>query len=217
MRRKIGVIILAGLLCCMAAGCLNSVKTADTKAVLDTLLTKEQAGEQCIYIREDDTFTDVIAESFEEEYYSLDELKTLVTEEIAAYNEKNPVEDGEAIKLVSLELKEKEAVLVLQYDSWKDLTAYSAEEEFAQAAISSAVMTEADRLEGSFIGADGEAVVTSDVLSKAVKKKYHMITASGKDMTIYLERPILCVSDNVTVIDEYTVQVTADESIIVTR
>ncbi len=215
MSKKIGAILLAGLLCCTAGGCM--VKTADTKAVMDTLLVKEREGEQSVYIGGDDTFTDVIAESFQEDYYSLEELETMITEEITAYNEQNPQEEGTAMKMVSLEVEEEEAVLFMNYSTWEALSSYSAEEEFLDAQLSSAVMTETDTLTGSFVNAEGEAEDAEAILKKAAKKKYHKIAAEGTALTIYLERPIVCVSDNVTIVDEYTVQVTADESIIITR
>lgn len=217
MSKKIGAVLLAGLLCFVAAGCF--VKTADTETVLENLLEKERAGEPAVYIRGDDTFTDVITEPFQEEYYSLEELKTMITEEITAYNEENPQEKGSAMELVSLKLTEetREAILAMKYSSWEKLVSYSAEDTFADTQISSAVMTEADTLTGSFVNPEGEAVTAEDVLDKAAKKKYHKITAAGTDMTIYLERPIICVSDNVTIIDEYTVTVTPEESIIITR
>lgn len=217
MSKKIGAVLLVGLLCCMTAGC--TVKTADTDAVLETLLEKERAGEQSVYIRGDDTFTDVITESFREDYYDLEELKSMITEEVTAYNEENPQEKGSAMELVSLKLTEetKEVVLIMQYNSWEKLVSYSAEDTFADTQISSVVMTETDTLTGSFTNPEGEAVTAEDVLDKAAKKKYHKITAAGTDMTIYLERPIICVSDNVTIIDEYTVTVTPEESIIITR
>lgn len=217
MSKKLGAVLLAGLLCFTAAGCF--VKNADTDAVLEALLEKERAGEQSIYIGGDDTFTDVITESFQEEYYSLEELKTMITEEIAAYNEQNPQEKGSAMELVSLKLTEetREAILVMKYSSWEKLVSYSAEEAFADVQITSAVMTEADALTGSFVSPESEPVTAENVLEKAAQKKYHKITAEGTDMTIYLERPIICVSDNVTIIDEYTVTVTSEESIIITR
>lgn len=216
MSKKIGVILLAGLLCCMAVGC-NGVKNADAEVIMDTLLAKERAGELGIYISEEDRFTDVIVESFQEDYYSLEELESMITEEVAAYNEANPLEEGTSMEMVSLEVEEQEAILIMEYDNWDALSTYSANEAFAAADISSAIMVEGDTLTGTFVDVEGTAMSTEDILKKAAKKKYHKITAAGTAMTIYLERPVLCVSDNVTIVDEYTVQVTADESIIITR
>ncbi len=217
MNKRISIILLAGLFCCMAAGCSGMVKTADKEVVMDSLLEKEREGEQSVYISGDDTFTDLIAESFDEDYYDLEELQAMIAEEVAAYNGENPQESGTAMEFVGLEVDGEEAVLVMKYGNWEALTEYSAEEAFEGGQLSSKVMTEADTLSGAFVNPEGEAVTAEEVLKKAVKKKYHKIVAAGTELTIYLERPVLCVSENVTIVDEYTVKVTADESIIITR
>lgn len=209
--KKMRWILIAALLGCMVMGCGSKVKDNDVKSVME-VMTGEAADKVCVLIQADNTYTDVIREKFDADYYDLNELKEMLNAEIASYNST----EAKAIEIVSVEQDGDDIVLVLKYQNWDTLAEYSADEAMGNAAISSETMSGTSVLDGALVNAEGASLTATEILNTGVKKGYHKITAAGQAMTIYLEKAVVCTSSNAKIVDAYTVEVPAEECVIVT-
>lgn len=214
MSRKISILLLCCLLGCFWVGC-SRVSSADVKTILKAMA--ENGDQTSVLIQRDNTFTDVITESFSEEYYDFDELKQVIESEISAYNAAHQTAEGadDLIELASIERVEDNVVLALKYRQWEALQEYSADVAFANAQMTIQTVVNGMTLEEAYVDAEGKAVDKVELNSSAIQKGYRKITASGQAMTVYLENPVVCATDNVTIVDEYMVQIPEEACIVV--
>lgn len=86
-------------------------------------------SENTLAVNRDGSVTELAVESFGEEYYSLDELKTFVADEVDKYNEEHPSESGkekdQAIIIDEVRASEEEAKVVLTYKTPEDYSDFN--------------------------------------------------------------------------------------------
>ena len=75
-----------------------------------------------ISVSKNGTVTEVVRESFDASYYSEEELKSTVESEIADYNSSH---SERAVKKKSLKIKDGEAQMRLEYDSYQDYAGFN--------------------------------------------------------------------------------------------
>jgi hypothetical protein len=86
--------------------------------VLLTGCSKEKEKQvNAIVVDKDGGLQATIVESFDKDYYKEDELKSVVEEQIAAYNSQ---QEGKSVSLESLKVKEKNVELVMGYGSYQE-------------------------------------------------------------------------------------------------
>lgn len=85
-------------------------------------LTIEDVKNSTILVKNDGTVQAATIETFEKNNYSLDELKAFITKEIGKYNQDN---EADSIVINTLEVKDKNAVLILNYKSLENYTAFN--------------------------------------------------------------------------------------------
>ena len=216
MDRKLGILLLCCCLGCFLSGC-NKIDSADVGVLLDTMA--ENGEQTSVLIQKDNTFTDVITESFSKEYYDFKELKEVIEEEISAYNTAHPMEESAAvpIELARVEEKKDTVVLALKYSQWETLQEYSADDAFADAQMTVQTVVNGMALEDTYVDVEGKTVNGVDLNSRAIQKGYCKVTASGVSMTVYFENPVICATQNVKILDAYTVQIPAEACCIITN
>ncbi len=75
-----------------------------------------------VSVSKNGTVTEVVRESFDASYYSEEELKSTVESEIADYNSSH---SERAVKKKSLKIKDGEAQMRLEYDSYQDYAGFN--------------------------------------------------------------------------------------------
>lgn len=104
-------ILLVLFLMCLTQGCKSS----------------QEADRETLEIKKDGSIVETIRESFEEEYYNIEELESYIASAVAAYNE--DFEDAH-IEMDKCSLKGKIAQAVLTYDSMDDYIGFNDMELF---------------------------------------------------------------------------------------
>ncbi len=207
---KIKVFIAVILCMAVLAGCSGKVDLS-------------KVTESTIGINGDGSIDEVVIESFEQSYYSLEELQAYVEEEVAEFNRAHPQEqpkdqkaDDEeitAMTVLSVEVDEEEktARLALSYrtdDLYNAFNAsaihfYSMDEASAEASIAE-VKNLSSAKEGK----------TADFSEIAGSKKLHVVCTDGP-ARLKMSGRILYYSKEASLIDDHTVQTPEGFSVIV--
>jgi hypothetical protein len=96
----------------LAAGCQKK----------DIKLTTDDIKSNSLLVKNDGTVQAGTVEKFDKDYYSEDELKQFINDQIANFNKTN---GQDAITMDSLEVKESNAVLILNYSSLNSYNAFN--------------------------------------------------------------------------------------------
>ncbi|MDF2586875.1 MAG: hypothetical protein K0S41_716 [Anaerocolumna sp.] len=132
----------------------------------DIVITDEDVKTNTILVKNDGTIQAATVEVFDKSYYNLTELNTFITENINKYNQTN----GEnAITLNSLEQKDGDAVLILNFsniDHYKTFNKVEANLLTAEEAKSSDLT-----LPDVFVNASDSSYISKDVALKNGKYK----------------------------------------------
>lgn len=84
---------------------------------------QEQAvTEAGVTIEKDGTITSVLSDSFEKEFYNLEDLRDMIQLEASVHNQEK---GGERIRLESLEMNGSNCVAVMKYQSFEDYAEYN--------------------------------------------------------------------------------------------
>lgn len=166
------------------------------------------ASEQSIFVRKDGTVTETTRESFQSEYYTLDELKTYIGTRLDEYNGANKAPASSSVKsavnLDSLEMDGTDVVLKLTYataaDYLKFNKTYQNLPEDATLTIQAVDSASAPDSGVKFTApGKSEKVEASAALSEAKSSKKTCYYVSSNIVgTIYLEGRILYLSDQDT-------------------
>ncbi|WMJ90033.1 hypothetical protein [Anaerocolumna sp. MB42-C2] len=95
-----------------SAGCKNK----------DRIITVDDVKSNTILVKNNGIVQSATVEIFDKEYYNLDELKSFITKQIEKYNQAN---GQDSIGLGSLELKDGNAVLILNYSNLEHYKAFN--------------------------------------------------------------------------------------------
>ncbi len=142
----------------LTAGCKNK----------DRVITVDDVENNTVLVKNDGTVQTATVEVFDKNYYNLDELKNFITQQITKYNQDN----GQgSIVMDSLNLKDGNAVLVLNYANLDHYTAFN-KVEAAFTTTTEAKSSGMD-LPDVFVSASDGAYASPDVALK--NEKYRVL------------------------------------------
>lgn len=204
-------ILLAVFLCAvMLGGCSGKVDLSK--------VTQSTLG-----VNADGSIDEVVIESFDKAYYSLDELKAYVDEQAAEFNKANPQEQPEnqkadaeeqtAITVHSVEVDEEQKTARLEL-GYLSVDLYNA---FNKANLQMLTMEEA--LASDSVVAAGELIQvktgeTAVLKDFADQTKWHVLVADTP-VQIQTVGKIMYYSKTASLIDKNTVQTTEGQSVVV--
>lgn len=209
----------------------SSTLEPSLEAIVEHMMPKgDMANGASVFVKGDNTMIGVLAEPFDKDYYAIDaRLKEMVEEDLRQFNEsyqeeqessasssKDKNSSSDALICEGLGLLNGNAVLSLGFTDWNAYAEYMATEVYEGTSVTVKDLKKDDVLEGSFVSADGSAAETEKILKETKKQKYHIIQARG-EITIYLERPVVYVSEGAEIMDEYTVKISGKNSVIITK
>ena len=151
-----------------------------------------------MYVQKNGKVTYAVVESFEKEYYSLEEFQTMIEHEVeicnGSYSE--PV-----VSIEPLGVKDGTLYLLLEFADAEAYSSYS--EEYCFAGTVSEALDGGKSFDMLFKDAEYEERTTTEVTEK---KDNHVLIVQAEGV-IELEMPVKYVSNNVEILSEHTVQV----------
>lgn len=153
-----------------------------------------------LLFQQDGSVTEVVVDAFEAEYYDVDELKSLIEDEVS---------EIDAITVSAVEkLNENQVRLQINYATGDAFSAYESEyigilnyedPVFYNGAIEGAGIEDTQ----DFVDTDGEAYD----ISKLKRKDSYQVAYSNQGGFIQVEGYIYCYSSNLTLVDNNSVQI----------
>ena len=186
--KKFSIFLCVGMLL-LASGCGSSY---------------EDYGKSVLQISKKDSVTELIYDTFDEEYYIGDELESSVKEEVLAYN---TIAGEDLVELKKCKVRDQKVTVMMQYDSTKDYADFNhiglfhgKIEEFVASEYHGYV---------DLKDKDGEAIPLSSVVASG--GKYNVI-ALDMDCVIEIKGKIKYVSEGVELISDNTADVTMNDT-----
>lgn len=146
------------------------------------VITADEVESNTILVKNNGTVQAATVETFDKNYYNLDELKSFVTEEINKYNQKN---GQDSIVMDSLTLKDGNAIMILTYSDMKHYNAFNK--------VESTLTTAADalgrdlKLPEAYLSAKDGAYASPDV---ALKNDDYMILVLNEKTNVIVDGTI---------------------------
>lgn len=209
----------------------SSTLEPSLEAIVEHMMPKgDMTSGASVFVKGDNTMIGVLAEPFDKDYYAIDaRLKEMVEEDLKQFNESYQEKQGssadsskdknsskDALICEGLGLLNGNAVLSLGFTDWNAYAEYMATEVYDGTSVTVKDLKKDDVLEGSFVSVDGSEAETEKILKETKKQKYHIIQVKG-EIAIYLERPVVYVSEGAEIMDEYTVKVSGKSAVIITK
>lgn len=180
-------ILLALSLMCLAQGCKGAA----------------EADRETLEIKKDGSIVETVRESFEEDYYNVDDLKAYITEELNSYNE-----DFEEVQiaLTDCTVKRKIAQAVLTYQDVEDYMAFNQAELFVGdlAALSETSYHDSVNLKNK----KDETVSLSHLIASGESYQSVVVTQSCE---VIVSGKIAYVSDNVEILSGKSANVSLND------
>ncbi len=162
----------------------------------DIELTVENVEKNTLAIREDNTLQVALIDSFDKDYYDIEEFKNFINKEIVSYNNTH----GEnSLALDAIESQGDKVVMIITYSNMEHYTRFNSVE--GQLAGTKSVAQVDGTFPESFITAKGEAVTVAE----ALEKEEHKVFAINEDIHILVDGKIVYYS-NGEYIDSQTLQ-----------
>ena len=165
---------------------------------------KQAADTSTLSLEEDGKLTQTIVEDKGTDDYTVQELKTYITDSLASYTE---TAGEEKIQLESCTIKENVVRICLTYDSWEDYKEYNqmpcfygSLEEATAAGYS---------FERSFLTSQGEAADASAILAEEGDRKIFILQ---EPVCVEVPGKIQYTTDNVTVSADQTAEIAGSAS-----
>lgn len=83
---------------------------------------EETVNEAGLAIAKDGTVTCILRDSFEKDFYNLEDLEEMIRLEVSTYNQEK---GGQGIELESLELLDGDCIAVMKYQTYEDYISYN--------------------------------------------------------------------------------------------
>ena len=187
MKYRLGILLLTFIFITLT-GCGKDIE-----------LTIENVDSSTIAIREDNTLQVALIDSFDQEYYDIEEFKSVIDKEINKYNNQH----GEgAIILDALEKQEDNVILILTYGSISHYTEFNGVEGHLSGTNLAGDFT----LPESFLTPKGDSVT----VTQALEKDDYKIFAINEDIKILIDGKIVYYH-NGEYIDSQTLQADDEE------
>ncbi|MCR5101799.1 MAG: hypothetical protein K6B41_10635 [Butyrivibrio sp.] len=160
-KKTVKTIITAMLFCFLLVGC-GTFNPADAEV-------------STISIDKEENITSVVVDSFEQDYYDLEELRTMINSEISSFN----IEYGEGCaSLEDLTQEDGQVKMVMKYSSASNYSHFNQIALF-YGTVSEALMRGYD-LSVDFYNTDGEQVSAEDISS--LSEQHIVITADNSNI-----------------------------------
>ncbi len=159
---------------------------------------KFDTEESCLYIKKNGKVIEATLESFTEDYYSEDELKSFMEETIEAYNEST---GNKAVKLNKLSVKDGIASSYMTYKSYGDYAAFTGAVLFAGTIEEARDMGYS--LDGKYLSVSGTA--TGNAVDSALMEQDLKVVITNQRIGIKIKGSIEYISNNVKLISADTV------------
>ena len=181
MKKRIGAVcVLAAAL--LLAGCGKSFEPTASS----------------LYIQKDGKLTQAIVESFEQDFYSLDELKSMTEKEVDTYNQDF---GEERVSVNRLEVQNETLYLLLDY---MDMYAYS---QYNDVFCFVGTIDEALDAGLSFDMVFKDTAYDEFTAAEATANKKNHVAVLKEEGMVELEQAVKYVSNNVEIIEDKLVQV----------
>lgn len=151
-----------------------------------------KTDESMVYITKENSVVGAIIEKFDKSYYSNDELKAFVENEIDAYN--SEAGDEKAITITKFEVEDQVATLFMKYKTVEDYTTYNDTELYSNK-VTKAVK-DGIAFDGTFIKVSNQTKVKKKEFVKNEKLRVVVLKGQAK---VEVDGKILYVSKNVNV------------------
>lgn len=197
MSKKLALALALALVLC-TTGCKNDVKVTEF-------------DESTLVIHKDGSVTEIMIDSFEQDYYSQSDLESYIDEQVKAYNRSNPSSSDEegavSIKKDKVVVEGETARVELTYEGADDYEAFN----LVELELTTADDVTGDAMMLKYRDAEGNQVSYMDLedLEKYQAVIVHTTTQAAVD------GKIAYVSDNVTMIDDSTAKCEGTLSVII--
>ena len=197
MSKKLALTLALALVLCIT-GCKNDVKVTEF-------------DESTLVIHKDGSVTEIMIDSFEQDYYSQSDLESYIDEQVKAYNRSNPSSSDEegavSIKKDKVVVEGETARVELTYEGADDYEAFN----LVELELTTADDVTGDAMMLKYRDAEGNQVSYMDLedLEKYQAVIVHTTTQAAVD------GKIAYVSDNVTMIDDSTAKCEGTLSVII--
>ncbi len=151
-----------------------------------------------MYVQKNGKITYAVVESFEKEYYSLDEFRTMIDREVEACNSQY---SEPAIAIEKLEVEGETLYLLMEFANAEAYSNYS--EEYCSVSTIGEALDDNKSFDMVFHDKDYTEYTTADV----TEKKDDNVLIVQSEGIVELERKIKYVSNNVEVISEHSAQI----------
>lgn len=160
------------------------------------------ADEDTIYVKKKGTVMVAVVESFDKEYYSEEELKALVEEEVGEYTE-SAGED--AAQVQTFQVKDKVAKVFINYKTGKDYGAFN-KVEFFSGTLEQALGADYG-FEGEFLSAENAAPVNRETIFTDGESK---VVIFEEPVHLRIDGRILYYSNNLVILSKDMVKATEE-------
>lgn len=151
-----------------------------------------------MYVQKDGKITYAVVESFEKEYYSLEEFRTMIEREVDACNS---MYSEPAISIEQLEVKDGTLYLLMEFQDADAYSSYS--EEYCFLGSIGEALDEGRSFDMLFKDAEYKELSAAEVTGK----KEDQVLVLQTEGIVELEKTVKYVSNNVEVISDHMVQV----------
>ncbi len=197
MYKKLALALMLTLVFCLT-GCKSEVKVADF-------------DENTLVIHKDGSVTEIMVDSFDQDYYSQSELESYIDEQLKDYNRSHPSSSDEegavSIKKDKVLVEEEMAKVELTYESVDDYEDFN----LIELELDTADDVTGDVMMLKFRDAEGNKVSYSQLEDL---DKYQAVTVHTT-IQVSVDGDIAYVSDNVTMIDNSTAKCEGTLSVII--
>lgn len=197
MNKKLALTLVLVLVLCIT-GCKSDV-------------TIKEFDESTLVIGKDGSVTEIIIDSFEQDYYSQSDLESYIDEQVSEYNRNNPSDSDEegavSVKKDKVIVEGETARVELTYEDADDYEAFNLVE---------LELTSADDVSGAAMMLEFRDVEGNDISYMALEdlEKYQAVTVNTTTQ-VAVTGKIAYVSDNVTIIDDSTAKCEGTLSVII--
>lgn len=151
-----------------------------------------------LYVRESGALTYAVVESFEKDYYSLNEFQSMIEREVDTYNSSY---SEPAITIEQVEVKDGTLYLLMDFADAEVYSRYS--ETYCFVGTIDDALEEGRSFDMAFKDINYEEYTTAEVTDK---KENHVVVLKEEGI-VELEKAVKYVSNNVEIISDHMVQV----------
>lgn len=162
-----------------------------------------EPSETSIYVQKDGKVTYAVVESFDKEYYSLEEFQTMIEREVTACN---GIYSEPAISIKKLEVKDGTLYLLMDFTSAEAYGRYS--EEYCFVGTIDEALESGKSFDTPFKDKNDEERTTAEVTGK---KNSHVLIVQSEGI-VELEKAVKYVSGNVEILSAHKLRVAPMES-----